>query len=46
MDESIESKRNAVASAYSGRKWRDMVEKMPEHQVIALYLKFKAQKKI
>ena len=46
MDESIESKRNAVAAAYPARKWRDKVEKMPDHQVIALYLKFKAEKKI
>lgn len=46
MDESIESKRNAVASVYKGKKWRDLVDQMPEAQVIALYLKFKAQNRI
>jgi hypothetical protein len=46
MDLTIEDKRQAVARAYSGRAWREKVDKMTDPQVIAIYFRLKAQNKI
>lgn len=40
------NERMAVASVYSGKGWKDKVNKMGDAQVTALYLKFKADGKI
>lgn len=38
--------REALKRTYSGEKWSKRVEKMPSKQVVAVYLRFKAQNKI
>lgn len=46
MDD-ISKKREAVIAAYPGSsKWKSKVTKMPEDQVIAVYLRLKAQGKV
>jgi hypothetical protein len=42
----IDKKRTAVSNAYSGKKWQDKVAKMPEDQVVAVYLRLQAQNKL
>lgn len=46
MSSDIENKRRAVALAYSSNAWLDRVNKMSDEQIIAIYLRLKAQKKI
>lgn len=41
-----EKKRQALLAAYPGPSWADKVKRMPEDQVIAVYLRLKAQNKI
>ena len=36
---SVEQMRERIAKAYGGDIWKDKVKKMPEQQVIAIYLK-------
>lgn len=36
---SVEQMRERIAKAYGGDIWQDKVKKMPEQQVIAIYLK-------
>lgn len=38
--------REALKKAYPGRKWKLKVNKMSEHEVVAIYLRFKAQAKV
>ena len=42
----IEKKRQALLKAYSGKKWEDKVKKMSEGQVVAVYMRLKAQNKV
>jgi hypothetical protein len=42
----ISAKREALKGAYQGKKWRDKVAAMSDNQVIAVYLRLQAQKKI
>ena len=42
----IAQKREAIKKAYPTKSWADQVKKMPDHQVIALFLRFKSQHKI
>lgn len=41
-----DKKREALKSAYSGKKWAAKVNKMSEAQVIATYLRLKGQGKV
>lgn len=38
--------RDAVMNAYPGKSWQDKVKRMSDSQIVALYLKFKAQGRI
>jgi len=43
----VEEKRKAIAEAYPGSlTWEDKVAKMQDSQVIAVYLRLKAQGKV
>lgn len=42
----VEKKRQAVMGAYSGEAWHKKVKKMPEDQVVAIYMRLKAQNKL
>lgn len=42
----VATMRRLVTAAYPGSGWARKVEKMPDDQIIALYYKFLAQKKI
>lgn len=47
MSLSIAQQRTALISAYPGsKKWQSKVDKMPEDQVVAVYLRLKGQGKI
>lgn len=39
----IERKRSYVASLYPGPKWKNRVLKMPDSQVVAIYMREKAK---
>lgn len=39
MSDDIHRKRDYVLSLYSGPKWREKVAKMPDAQVVAIYLR-------
>lgn len=41
-----EQKRSELMKAYPSHSWKQKCKKMPENQVIALYLKFKKEGKI
>lgn len=41
-----EMRRIAVAGAYPGDRWRAKVAKMPEDQILAIYLRLKKAGKI
>lgn len=45
MDE-VSTKREALKGAYSGAGWASKVQKMDDAQVIAVYLRLKAQGKV
>jgi hypothetical protein len=42
----VERKRQALLTVYPGDKWADKVKKMPEAQVIAVYMNLKRQNKL
>lgn len=42
----LERKRQAILKAYPTKSWADQVKKMPDHQVIALFFRFKSMHKI
>lgn len=42
----VEKKREALKSAYPGKKWADKVDDMSDDQVIATYLRLKSQGKV
>lgn len=46
MASDTEAKRQAVMGAYSGKGWQDKVKKMSDEQVIAIFLRLKAQNKL
>ena len=37
---SIEQMRSAIKKVYSGKKWKDKVDKMQDYQVAAIYERF------
>ena len=37
----VETMRSEIAKVYSGDGWKNKVKKMPENQVVAVYLNFK-----
>lgn len=39
-------KREALKGAYPGKSWQEKVAKMPEGQVVAVYLNLKKQGKV
>lgn len=39
-------KREALLTAYPSQKWWDKVKKMPDSQVVAIYLNLKSQGKV
>ena len=41
-----EAEREALKAVYKSRAWRAKVNKMPDQQVIAIYLNLKSQKKV
>lgn len=45
MSSDIQQKRNALRALY-GETWRLAVNNMPDHQVVAVYLRFKKEGKI
>lgn len=38
--------RNMLRAAYKSQTWKDKVDKMSDAQVVAIYLRFKAQGKL
>lgn len=42
----IEQQRNEVARAYSSEVWKAKVKRMPDMQVIAIYMRLKVSGKI
>ena len=46
MDQSTERARQALLKAYPGKVWADKVNKMTDSQVVAIYMRLKAQGKI
>lgn len=41
-----DEKRNVVKGAYKGDKWKQKVDNMTEEQVVAIYIRLKAQGKV
>lgn len=39
-------KRVAVSNAYHGKGWKEKVNKMPDKQIVAVYLNLKMQGKV
>lgn len=39
----INAKRDAVRGAYSGKKWEEKVDLMPDEQILAIYSRLKHQ---
>jgi hypothetical protein len=46
MANDVEKARQAVMGAYPSKRWRDKVKEMREDQVIAIYMRLKAQNKL
>lgn len=46
MASDTEQKRQQVMGAYSGKAWQDKVKKMDSGQVVAIFLRLKAQNKL
>lgn len=42
----IDKKREALKSVYSSKKWAFKVDKMPDDQIAAVYLRLKKQNKL
>lgn len=40
------NKREELKKAYPNKRWADKVDKMPEDQVVAVYLRWKSTRKI
>lgn len=45
MDD-VELKRSLIREVYSTDTWKDKVSKMPSHQVVAVYIRFKLAGKV
>lgn len=43
---SVDHKRETVKGAYSGDKWKQKVDSMPDDQVTAVYIRLKGQGKV
>lgn len=43
---SVIEQRAAVKNAYPGKKWQNKVDRMPEDQIAAVYIRLKGQGKI
>lgn len=46
MDAGIEDKRRALLTVYRTESWRNKVMLMPDNQVLAVYMRFKHEKKL
>ena len=46
MDNDVEAKRRIIMKAYQSDSWESKVKSMSDSQVIAIYLRFKREKKI
>lgn len=46
MDDTVEDKRQALLRVYSSESWSRKVAAMSDSQVIAVYLRFKRDKKL
>ena len=42
----ITKKREALLGAYDGLKWADKVKRMTDQQIVAIYLRLKAQNQL
>lgn len=45
MDMDVEAKRAAISKVYNTDTWHEKVKNMSDRQVIAIFLKFQAEKK-
>jgi hypothetical protein len=46
MDNDVEDKRRIIMKAYDSDSWETKVKAMSDSQVIAIYLRFKRERKI